>query len=125
MFLCACACAWLSVLNVGAALARSLSEAVCVATAVTKLVPVCVSALHAQSWYCSSIPSTEIPGWAPAAWQGGSGLGSGGSGPISHGLTFVSSQYIEDNLPFQLLIYLSLNVCFESLFAEALLPPLF
>lgn len=125
MFLCACASAWLLVLNVGAALARALSEAVCVVTAVTKLVPMCVSALHSQSWHCSSIPSTEIPDWASTARQEGSGLGSGGSGPISHYLTFVSSQYIEDNLSFQLLIYLSLNVCFESLFAEALLPPLF
>lgn len=84
-----------------------------------------VSALHAQSWNCSSTPSAEIPGWAPAARQEGSGAGTGGSGHMSHYLTLVSSQYVEDSLSLHLVICLSLNICFESLFAEGLFPSLF
>lgn len=112
------------VLNGGLPGPEGLSEAVCAATAVARLVPMCVSALQAQSWYFNGIPSTEIPGWAPAARQEGSGTGSGGSGHISHYLT-LNSQYIEDRLSLQLLICLSLNVCFESFFAEGLFLSLF
>lgn len=93
--------------------------------AVAKSVSMCVSVLHTQFWFCSGFPSLEIPGWAPTAKQEGSGPGSGGSDHISHYLTLLSSQYIEDRLSFQLLICLSLNICFESLFAEGLIPSLF